>query len=64
MMLRDIQNLKARITKKSTSGLKDTENNLAFFTYLILKITVSVAVDENDYLRVVYYQVIYIYSSH
>ena len=60
MTLRDIQNLKARVTKKATSGYKDAENTLAFLSNSLLENPDDrggVAVDENDYLAVVCYQV-------
>jgi len=37
MTLRDIQNLKARITKKTTSGHKDAENTLPFLSNPLLE---------------------------
>jgi len=60
MTLRDIQNLKARIMKKATNGHKDAENTLAFLSTSLSENPEDrggVAVDENDYLQVVYYQV-------
>jgi len=60
MTLRDIQNLKARVMKKATTGHKDAENTLAFLSNALQKNPDDrggVAVDENDFLAVVYYQV-------
>ena len=51
MTLRDIQNLKARVTKKASSGHKDAENTLAFLSNALLENPDDrggVAVDEND----------------
>ena len=60
MTLRDIQNLKARLVKKAGSGHKDAESTLAFLSKALLENPDDrggVAIDENDYLAVVYYQV-------
>ena len=61
MTLRDIQNLKARVMKKATAGHKDAENTLTFLSNALSDSPDDcggVAVDENDVLAVIYYQVI------
>ena len=60
MTLRDIQNLKARVMKKGIAGHKDAENTLAFLSNALLESPDDrggVAVDENDVLAVICYQV-------
>lgn len=60
MTLRDMQNLMARVMKKGTSGHKDVENTLVFLSNDLSESPDDrgrVAVDENDVLAVVYYQV-------
>jgi len=58
--LRDIQNLKAKIKESNNHGQKDAVNTLSFLVDVLQKNCedrAGVAVDEENILSVVYYQV-------
>ena len=60
MTLRDLHNLKAKVKQNAISGRKDAENTLCLLTDILQNNTedrAGMAVDEENVLSVVYYQV-------